>query len=162
MNYINKRKMLEKKYCNICLHNKLPLEQKGDRVLSVSPGSYFYHTGINATIKDVIEYKRLSKKAHNGYRLYLENEVNKIVPVKEILKELKINYFFEFKNAIAEGSFEELNGLLYSLKIKTLKKYQYNRMVRLLKIWGKESTKYHYFVTGAKRRLHYKYLNKEI
>ena len=162
MNYINKRKMLEKKYCNICLHNKLPLEQKGDRVLSVSPGSYFYHTGINATTKDVIEYKRLSKKAHNGYRLYLENEVNKIVPVKEILKELKINYFFEFKNAIVESSFEELNGLLYSLKIKTLKKYQYNRMVRLLKIWGKESTKYHYFVTGAKRRLHYKYLNKEI
>ena len=159
MNYINKRKMLEKKYCNICLYNKLPLEQKGDRVLSVSPGSFFYHTSVNAKIEDVMEYKRLSKKAHNGYRHFLEVETNKFIDVKLFLKKAGLNYFFELKNMIIDHSFEELNSLLYSLGIKRLRKYQYNRVERVLRLWGKESIKYHYFITGAKRRLHYKYYN---
>ena len=162
MSIISKRIMLEKKYTNICLYNSLPLQQRGTKILSASPGSFYYHTGIRANAKDVIEYKELSKKAHFGIRLQIENEVNSLINISDFCSKSYVDYFFEMKNIIMELSLEKLNAMLHLFKMNTLRKYQYNRLMRLFRKWSLESNNCHYKIDGAKRRLHYKYLNKEI
>ncbi len=137
MSVINKRIILEKKYTNICLYNSLPLQQRGTKILAVSPGSFYYHTGIRAKIKDIMKYKKLSEKAHFGERLKIENEVNELINIKEFCSKNFIDYLFE---------------------MKTLRKHQYNRLMRLFRKWSLESNDCHYKISGAKRRLHYKYL----
>lgn len=152
---INKRIKLEKKYCDICLYNKIPLNKMGNRVLSVSPGNFYYVTGINASRKDIEEYKRLSEKAHFGERLQIENEVENIIDWKILFPKLK--YFFEAKNILIELSLDDLNKLLIKSNIKTLRLYKFNRLKRLLRKWTVLSTQFHLKIKGAKKRLHRKY-----
>ena len=158
MSVINKRIILEKKYTNICLYNSLPLQQRGTKILAVSPGSFYYHTGIRAKIKDIMKYKKLSEKAHFGERLKIENEVNELINIKEFCSKNFIDYFFEMKNIIIELTLDNLNAMLYLFNMNTLRKHQYNRLMRLFRKWSLESNDCHYKISGAKRRLHYKYL----
>ena len=151
---INKRIQLEKKYSNICLHNKMPLIEMRNRVLSVSPGNYYYHTTINANGKDIREYKLLNSKAHFGERKKIEDEVYSLFPW-----DLFMNcYFFEMKNEIYNYTIEKLNQLLISKGLKSLRIQKYNRLKKLLRKWTFLSSSCHYKINGAKKRLHKKYM----
>lgn len=159
MKVINKRILLEKKYCNICLYNKFPLEQNGNRILSVSPSNFYYHTGINANGLDVKNYKILSEKSHFGERLRIENEVKNIIDYEKIFynSTWDMKYFFEVKNTVINWTIERLNRTLIKNNMKPLRKNKFNRLKRLFRKWTMESVPCHYKITGAKKRLHKKY-----
>ena len=57
---IRKRMFLEKKYSNYCLFFKIPLPEVGNRVVSISPSAYYYHTGIREQSGDSKIFKELS------------------------------------------------------------------------------------------------------
>nr|WP_317279407.1 hypothetical protein [uncultured Fusobacterium sp.] len=151
MSIITKRIHLEKKYSNYCLYYKIPLPEVENRILSVSPSGYYYHTGINADPYDNYQYKALSKKAHIGKREEIENEVGTLIDLT-----LFEGYFFDIKNEISCMSLDELNSYLLSSGSKALKKYQFNRLQKLFRKWTEESIKCHYKITGAKKRIHKK------
>lgn len=96
MSIITKRIHLEKKYSNYCLYYEIPLPEVENRILSVSPSAYYYHTGINADPYDNYQYKDLSKKAHIGKREEIENEVGTLIDLT-----LFEGYFFDIKNEIS-------------------------------------------------------------
>lgn len=151
MSIITKRIHLEKKYSNYCLYYKIPLPEVENRILSVSPSAYYYHTGINADPYDNYQYKDLSKKAHIGKREEIENEVGTLIDLT-----LFEGYFFDIKNEISCMSLDELNSYLLSSGSKALKKCQFNRLQKLFRKWTEESIKCHYKINGAKKRIHKK------
>lgn len=148
---LNKRMQLEKKYSNYCLYFKIPLPERGNKILSISPSGYFYHTGINANIIDSEKYKQISKKAHFGLRLKIEKEVSKIINLN-----LFEGYFFDKKNKLYSYNLDQLNSFLIKNNNKPLKIYEFNRLKKLFRKWNEESVKCHYQIKGAKRRIHNK------
>lgn len=152
---IRKRMFLEKKYSNYCLFFKIPLPEVGNRVVSISPSAYYYHTGIREQSGDSKIFKELSLKSHFGTRLEIENEVNKIIKIDNYAL-FGVKYFFELKNLIIHLNYDEFNKMLSKNKLNRIKKYEFNRILKLFRRWGEESFKCHYKISGAKKRIHKK------
>lgn len=149
------RMWLEKHYSDKCLFERNPLIEKGGRVFSVSPTQLFYHIGKFPFGKDDKAYRELNKKAHFGIRLEIEKEVGEIINWED----LNLGYFFEMKNTLGQLTIDEINNILMKNKIKTIGKNKYNRLMKLFKRWTEESTKCHFKITGARKRLHRKWRN---
>ena len=160
MKILNKRMMLEKKYCDICLYNELPLEQMGNRILAISPSSFYHHVGINAKGDDVREYKRLSKKAHFGKRKIIEDEVFDIINYNNTKKFLSTEYFCDLKKCLYKMNIDQLNSILIKSKSKPIRKNSFNRLKKLLRIWSQESISCHFKINGARKRLHKKFVKR--
>lgn len=161
---IKLRKKLEKKYTRYALYFDSYLPCKNNRIMSISPTSYWHNTGINANGIDMKKYKDLSEKIHQ-----FEDERQKIE--KEIKKILKIkynneiggynNYFFQLKDFILSFDFFEFNTYLQKERRETLKKIEFNRIVNLLKKWSFLSQDYHYKVNNAEKRISKKIIKRE-
>lgn len=151
MGDLKERKKLEKKYTNLCLYNEIPLPRKGLRIMSVSPTSYYYETGINPKSGDVPIFRNLNKKSHYGLRLKIEKEV------LEVLQNCFDGYFFKIKEKVLRLSLEELNSIFQRKNKKTIKNKNYNRLIKLLRRWEEESKNCHYKLNNAQKRLSKKF-----
>lgn len=151
---ISQRMRLEKKYSNICLHHHFPLIETENKIISVSPGNFYFHTSINANGDDFRKYRILNSKAHFGERKKVEEEVYNIFPWKLFMD----CYFFEMKNIIINYPIEKINYILISNNLKPIRIQLFNRLKRLLRKWTFLSSSCHYKITGAKKRLHRKYM----
>lgn len=151
MSVLKERKKLEREYTNICLHNKISLPSKNNRLMSVSPTSFYYHTDVNPMVGDVPYFQELNRTSHYGLRAKLEREA------LEILQDCFEGHFFQIKDKVLNLSFDELNRKFQKNKKSTIKVDKYNRLLKLFRRWSEESKECHYKLNNAQKRLSKKY-----
>ncbi|MGL6120073.1 MAG: hypothetical protein ACRC0V_06155 [Fusobacteriaceae bacterium] len=166
------RNRLEKKYSRCCIKYGYALPKKGNRVMSVSPTSYYHHTktwdddggyygdggycgGVNANGYDINLYKQINNFLHSGKtkRAMIEQEGFQLMEFLNIY--ISSDKFFLVKDTFLESypTFEIYNRFHPE---KRIKKKDYNRLKNIFNLFSEESKKEHYHVNGCLKRLNKK------
>ena len=152
MNIIDERKILEGKATKRAIYFGYgsKLDTKNGRVLSCSPASYYYVTGINYDNYEADKFRKLSEKIHNDDSLERTKLEKKLIPM---MKNIWLNNrssifspyevrFFQWKNEFMLN-YNELEG----------NKLLLQRVYKLLKKWENLSQNEHYTLNNAEKRL---------